>query len=77
MHTNMVNKRIKRTTFGQLKKAKAWYSKYKRSFRMEILVDTDVYDMAEEIAKELNKDVEEVFVLAFYRLIKKGYLSSH
>jgi len=35
---------------------------------MEIMVDIDVCDKAEEMAKVLNTDVEGIFAIAAYRL---------
>ena len=59
-----------------LKKALEWYSQNEDSSRMEILVDKDFFDKAEEMARVLNTDVEGIFTFAAYRLIKKGDLPS-
>ena len=38
---------------------------------MEIMVNIDVCDKTEEMAKVLNTDVEGIFSFVSYRLIKK------
>ena len=45
--------------------------KCKNVSNIKILVSKEVYDKAENIAKELNTDVEEVFAFAAYRFIKR------
>ena len=72
----MENENEKRKLLGQLEKALEWYRKNEDSSRREIMVDKDVYDKAEEMAKVLNTDVEGIFAFASYRLIKKGDLPS-
>ena len=58
----------------QLKEALEWCGKSEDSTRKEIMVDKDVYNNAEKISKMLNTDVEGVFTLAAYRILKKGDL---
>ena len=72
----MENEDKKRKLLGQLERALEWYRKYEDSSRMEIMVDKDVYNKAEEMAKALNTDVEGIFALASYRLISEVDLSS-
>ena len=67
----MENEDEKRKLLGQLEKALEWYRKNEDSSGMEIMVDKDVYDKAEEMAKVLNTDVEGIFAFASYRLIKR------
>jgi hypothetical protein len=73
----MENEDEKRKLLGQLEKALEWYGKNDDSSRMEIMVDKDVYDKAEEMAIALNTDVEGIFALASYRLTREGDLPSH
>ena len=63
-----VNENIKVKIWRWLEKAQAGYSKYENSSGMEIMVDIDVCDKAEEMAKVLNTDVEGIFAIAAYRL---------
>lgn len=58
----------------QLKDALEWCGKSEDSNRKEIMVDKDVYNNAEKISKMLNTDVEGVFTLTAYRILKKGDL---
>ena len=58
----------------QLKDALEWCGKSEDSTRKEIMVDKDVYNNAEKISKMLNTDVEGVFTLTAYRILKKGDL---
>ena len=58
----------------QLKDALEWCGKSEDSNRKEIMVDKDVYINAEKISKMLNTDVEGVFTLTAYRILKKGDL---
>jgi len=64
------NIKVKVKIWRWLEKAQAWYSKYEDSSRMEIMVDIDVCDKAEEMAKVLNTDVEGIFSFVSHRLIK-------
>ena len=70
----MENENEKRKLLGQLEKTLEWYIKNEDSSGMEIMVEKDVYDKAEEMAKVLNTDVEGIFALASYRLIREGDL---
>ena len=72
----MENENEKRKLLGQLEKAPEWYRKNEDSFGMEIMVDKDVYDKAEEMAKDLNTNVAGIFAFVSYRLINKGDLPS-
>jgi len=72
----MENEDEKRKLLGQLEKALEWYRKNEDSSRMEIMVDKDVYDKAEEMAEVLNTDVEGIFAFASYRLIREVDLPS-
>jgi hypothetical protein len=72
----MENEDEKRKLLGQLEKALEWYRKNEDSSRMEIMVDKDVYDKAEAMAKALNTDVEGIFALTSYRLIREEDLPS-
>ena len=62
------------TLSEQLKEALEWCGKSEDSNRKEIMVDKDVYKNAEKISKMLNTDVEGVFTLVAYRILKKGDL---
>ena len=55
----------------QLKEALEWCGKSEDSTRKEIMVDKGVYKNAEKISKILNTDVEGVFTLAAYQILKK------
>jgi hypothetical protein len=59
------------TLSEQLKEALEWCGKSEDSTRKEIMVDKGVYKSAEKISKILNTDVEGVFTLAAYQILKK------
>ena len=59
------------TLSEQLKEALEWCGKSEDSTRKEIMVDKGVYKNAEKISKILNTDVEGVFTLAAYQILKK------
>jgi len=59
------------TLSEQLKEALEWCGKSGDSTRKEIMVDKGVYKNAEKISKILNTDVEGVFTLAAYQILKK------
>jgi hypothetical protein len=67
----MNERKINVKLLEQLKKALAWSGKSEDSFGKEIMVDKGVYKNAEKISKLLNTDVEGVFTLAAYRILKK------
>jgi len=62
------------TLSEQLKEALEWCGKSEDSTRKEIMVDKEVYKNAEKISKMLNTDVEGVFTLTAYQILKKGDL---
>ena len=55
----------------QIKEAQTWRGKSEDSSRKEIMVDKDVYDKAEKISNMLDTDVEGVFTLVAYRILKE------
>ena len=55
----------------QLKEAQEWSGKSEDSSRKEIMVDIGVYKNAEKISNMLNTDVEGVFTLTAYQILKK------
>jgi len=55
----------------QLKEALEWCGKSEDSSRKVVMVDKGVYKNAEKISKMLGTDVEGVFTLAAYRILKK------
>jgi hypothetical protein len=59
------------TLSEQLKEALEWCGKSEDSTRKEIMVDKGVYKSVEKISKILNTDVEGVFTLAAYQILKK------
>ena len=67
----MNKKNINVKLLEQLKKALVWSGKSEDLPRKEIMVDKGVYKNAKEISKMLNTDVEGVFTLAAYRILKK------
>ena len=67
----MNKRKINVKLLEQLKKALAWSGKSEDSSVKEIMVDKGVYKNAEKISKMLNTDVEGVFTLAAYRILKK------
>lgn len=56
----------------QLKEALKWCGKSEDPSGKEIMVDKGVYENAEKISKVLNTDVEGVFTLTAYRILKKS-----
>ena len=67
----MVNENEKEKLIGQLKKALTWNSKYEDSSRKEIMIDESVLDQAEKISRMLDTNIERIFTLAAYRILKK------
>ena len=67
----MITKKTKSNLSEQLKEALEWFGKSEDSSRKEIMVDKGVYNNAEKISKMLNTDVEGVFTLAAYQILKK------
>jgi len=67
----MIMKKTISNPYEQLKEAIEWCGKSEDSTRKEIMVDKGVYENAEKISKMLNTDVEGVFTLAAYRILKK------
>ena len=55
----------------QLKEALEWCGESEDSSRKEIMVDKCVYKNTERVSKMLNTDVEGVFTLAAYQILKK------
>ena len=55
----------------KLEEALTWHSKYEDSSRKEIMVDGCVYDKAEKMSKMLHTDVEGIFTLSAYRILKE------
>jgi len=70
----MIKKKITLKLSEQLKEALEWCGKSEDISRKEIMVDIGVYKNAEKISNMLNTDVEGVFTLAAYRILKKGDL---
>lgn len=67
----MISKKTASNLSEQLKEALEWYGKSEDPSRKEIMVDKSVYKNAEKISKILNTDVEGVFILSAYRILKK------
>jgi hypothetical protein len=67
----MITKKTTSNLSDQLKEALEWYGKSEDSSRTEIMVDNSVYKNAEKISKILNTDVERVFILTAYQILKK------
>ena len=67
----MITKKTTSNLSDQLKEALEWYGKSEDSSRKEIMVDNSVYKNAEKISKILNTDVERVFILTAYQILKK------
>ena len=65
---------LKKTTSNpseQLKEALEWCGKSEDSSRKVVMVDKEVFNNAEKISKMLGTDIEGVFTLAAYRILKK------
>ena len=67
----MIKKKITLKLSEQLKEALEWCDKSEDISRKEIMVDIGVYKNAEKISNMLNTDVEGVFTLAAYQILKK------
>ena len=67
----MITKKTTSNLSEQLKEALEWYGKSEDSSRKEIMVDKRIYKNAEKISKILDTDVEGVFILAAYQILKK------
>ena len=67
MITNKTNSNLSK----QLKEALEWCLKSEDSSRKEIMVDKGVYKNVKKISNMLNTDVEGVFTLTAYRILKK------
>ena len=67
----MVNINLISEYLKQFKENSGTRYKCKNMSNIKILVNKEVYDQAEKIARELNTDVEEVFTFAAYRFIKQ------
>ena len=67
----MYKKKINVKLLEQFKEALAWSKEFENSSRKEIMVDKGVYKNAEKISKILNTDVEGVFAIAAYRILKR------
>lgn len=71
----MTNISVNRTLKEQLKENIELRSKCENMASTTLIVSKEVYDKAERIAKELNTDVEEIFVIAVCRLVGSKALS--
>ena len=67
----MITKKTTSNLSEQLKEALEWYGKSEDSSKKEIMVDKRIYKNAEKISKILDTDVEGVFILAAYQILKK------
>lgn len=67
----MVTASVKKKLLKQLKEITELHDKCKNLSNNKILVSKEVYDNAENMAKELNTDVEGLFALAAYWLIAR------
>ena len=67
----MITKKKPTNLSKQLINALEWCSKSEDSTSKEVMVDIEVYEIAEKLSIELDTDVEGVFALAAYRIIQK------
>jgi len=67
----MVKKMLNKKKFEEdLQKFLELHNQKEGSSRIEILVDYNVFDKAEKMARVLNTDVESILSFAAYRLYK-------
>lgn len=74
--TIMIAKKTTSNPYEQLKEAQEWCGNSEDIYRKEIMVDKDVYYKAVRISKILNTDIEGVFRLAAYRILKNREVCS-